>query len=130
MIKTGIDLVQISRVVEKIKNNSGFVDKILTEQEKEYCNSKIGTIDDDIKKYQSVAGIYAIKEAFFKAIGCGIKSLEYFKYIEVGHDKSGKPNILFNRDLTKILDNIKMEDVDISLSHDAGLAIAICVIKT
>lgn len=129
MIKTGIDLVQISKVVDKINNHNRFLDIILTTKEQQYCASKIGTVDDEIKKYQSVAGIYAVKESFFKAIGCGIRSLEYFKYIEVNHDKNGKPYITFKDGINKVLAGEEIVDIDVSISHDADMAIAICVIK-
>ena len=130
MIKTGIDLIQISKVVDKINNNNRFLDVILTAEEKNYCNSKIGSVDDEIKRYQSVAGIYAVKEAFFKAIGCGVRSLEYFKYIEVNHAKSGKPCIEFKDGLSKVLEGESIKEIDVSISHNADMAVAICVIKT
>ncbi len=130
MIKSGIDIIQISRVAEKINKNSGFLDIILTEQEKKYCNSKVCTISDDAKKYQSVAGIYAVKEAFFKAIGCGIKSLSDLKNVEVKHFKTGQPHLeILNK---KFLSDIDKEliSTSISISHDGDMAVAICTLET
>ena len=53
MIKTGIDIIQISRLEEKVKNPN-FASRIFTEIEME---------SDSIS---SLAGKFALKEAFFK----------------------------------------------------------------
>lgn len=130
MIKSGIDIIQISRVAEKINKNSGFLDIILTEQEKKYCNSRVGSVSDDAKKYQSVAGIYAVKEAFFKAIGCGIKSLSDLKNVEVRHFETGEPYLkILNPNILNCLKE-KFISTSISISHDGDMAVAICMLET
>ena len=57
MSKIGVDIVEISRMEKSIKNER-FLKKVFTEQEIEYC-----------KSVQSFAGIFAAKEAYFKALG-------------------------------------------------------------
>lgn len=129
MIKTGIDVIQISRVADKINKNAGFLDIILTEKEKQYCKTKVGQVTDDMKRFQSIAGIYAVKEAFFKALGRGIKSLSEFQSVEVLHTEDGQPilEIVDTQKLSIYPD--KFKDISISISHDGNIAMAICVIE-
>ena len=129
MIKTGIDLIMISRVVEKIEKNGDFLNVILTEGEKAYCESKVKTLDDKNKMYQTVAGIYSAKEAFYKALGCGIRSLEYFKIIEVDHDKLGCPYIKIIKTPQNFKELSEIKGCSISISHDGDNAIASCIIE-
>lgn len=127
MIKVGIDVLQISRISEKVKNSEDFLNIILTDNEINYCKSKVGEVESDIKKYQSIAGIYSAKEAFYKALGTGIKSLEYFKMIEIDHYKSGQPFVKVLKEFD-ILTNCK--EIALSISHDGDIATSICIIET
>ena len=61
MYKIGNDIVLISRIEKSIKSPS-FLNKVFTENERLYC-----------KKVENFAGLFAAKEAYFKALGTGIK---------------------------------------------------------
>lgn len=102
MYSIGTDIVKISRIEESIKSPS-FLKKIFTESEKEYC-----------KKAENFAGIFAAKEAYFKALGTGIKMP--VTQIEVLHDDLGKP--YFNG----------IDNCDLSISHDGEYAVATVII--
>lgn len=102
MYKIGTDIVKISRI-EKSINSPSFLQKVFTEGEREYC-----------KKAESFAGIFACKEAYFKAIGTGI--LLPLTDIEILHDDKGKPYI------NGIL------NCDVSISHDGDYAIATVIV--
>lgn len=60
----GIDIIEVERVKNQISKSNGFREKIFTEREIEYCESKKN-------KAQHYAARFAAKEAFFKAIGTG-----------------------------------------------------------
>jgi phosphopantetheine--protein transferase-like protein len=107
MIHTGIDIVYIPRF-EKMMNDPAFVSKIFCEEELP-------------QKIESLAGIFALKESFFKATQIKLKS---WKEITVKKDKNKKPYILF--DETKIY--FKIKSVDCSIAHDGDYAIAQVVI--
>ncbi|MCC8073615.1 MAG: holo-ACP synthase [Clostridiales bacterium] len=98
MYKIGIDIVKISRIEKSIKSPS-FLNKVFTEKEREYC-----------KRAENYAGIFAAKEAYFKALGEGIKSP--LSNVEILHDDGRKPYIN------------GVENSDISISHDGDYAIA------
>lgn len=102
MYKIGTDIVKISRI-EKSINSDTFLQQVFTDSEREYC-----------KRAESFAGIFACKEAYFKAIGTGIKFP--LNDVEILHDNKGKPYI----------NGIKNSDV--SISHDGEYAIATVLI--
>ena len=109
MIKIGIDIVVISRI-EKLIKKYGLNLKFLNEDEK-YTN-----------KAESIAGIFAAKEAFSKAIGSGIGKEFSFKDISILKDKKGKPFIKLNSP-------IPIKNSDISITHDGGFAIAAVIVE-
>ncbi|MDE6470426.1 MAG: holo-ACP synthase [Eubacterium sp.] len=102
MYKIGTDIVKISRIEKSIKNDT-FLQQVFTEREIEYC-----------KKAESFAGLFACKEAYFKAIGTGIKFP--LTDVEILHDDKGKPYIN------------GIENSDVSVSHDGEYAIATVII--
>lgn len=118
-LTNGVDIVDIRRI-EKILNGKRdiFLDKIFTEKEKEYLSGK---------KYRanSVAGLFASKEAISKAIGTGIGKISW-KDIEIRHDKDGKPYIVFS---SKVLERYEILDMSVSISHEKNYAIAFVVGK-
>lgn len=102
MYKIGTDIVKISRMEKSIKNES-FLRRVFTEKEIEYC-----------RKAENYAGIFAAKEAYFKAIGTGITAP--LTSMEILHNDRGKP----------YLNGIS--NCDVSISHDGDYAIATVII--
>jgi holo-[acyl-carrier protein] synthase len=106
----GIDIVKASRIEKAIQRwGDNFADKIFTESEKRYCESKIN-------KYQCYAARFAVKESFYKA-----KNHNYgWKAIEV--KTGGKPIIrILNKELEAEMKGIKTH---VSLSHTTDTAVA------
>lgn len=120
-VLTGTDIIEIGRIKESIESlGENFKNKIYTEKEIEYCESKKNA------KYQHYAGRFAAKEAIFKAIS---ELLENkfdisWKDAEILNDKNGKPRITFTSEKLKE----KIENIDISISHCKEYAIANVVI--
>lgn len=102
MYRVGTDIVKISRIEKSIKSDS-FLQRVFTEQEREYC-----------KRTESYAGIFAAKEAYFKAVGTGIT--QSLTGVEILHDDKGKPYIN------------GVSDCDVSISHDGEYAIATVIV--
>lgn len=129
MIRTGIDIIEISRVAEKVQKNEDFKKRILTDAEIEYCNSKVNGVKTQDKQFQSIAGIYAAKEAFFKALGTGIGAVSNLKKVEVCHEGCGAPFIrVLDEEIKKNIGGT--QNISISISHDGNMAIAICIIES
>ena len=119
-IRTGTDIIEINRVKESIENTDGkFCERVYTEREIEYCENKKN------QKYQHYAARFAAKEAVFKAISSSLNN-KYeisWKDIEIVNDENGRPYIHLAEDKF-----VKVEDIDISISHCKEYAIANVVV--
>lgn len=84
----GIDTVKVSRVMDKVGPEfaSPFAKGAYTEEELEYARSR------GAAAYQSLAGFFAAREAFFKATQVRLG----WKDIAVDHEPNGKPFFRFN----------------------------------
>jgi holo-[acyl-carrier protein] synthase len=120
IIKTGIDVIEVSRIEENItKFGDSFLNRIYTEKEIEYCESK------NVQKYQSYAGRFAAKEAIFKAISEFLDNKFDIKWkdIEVLNDETGRPFInYYGNDIGDI-------SFDVSISHISSIAVASVIVK-
>lgn len=98
MFKIGTDIIRISRIEKSLEKES-FKASVFTENEILYA-----------KRAETFAGIFAAKEAYFKAKGTGIN--RRLNTIEINHDEKGKPYIN------------GVPNSDVSISHDGDYAIA------
>ncbi len=108
-ITCGTDIIEIDRIRKSIDQDSkNFINKIYTENEIEYCESKSSA------KYQHYAARFAAKEAIFKAISNNLSNrFELsWKDAEVINDKNGRPRIEF---INKKIEHLR--SIEISISH-------------
>lgn len=119
-IKCGTDIIEIQRIKESIESlGAKFLNKIFTEKEREYCESK------KTQKYQHYAARFAAKEAVFKAISESLPdkfALDWCDY-EILNDESGKPKVKISG-----LDLEGIENIDLSISHCKQYAMATAVV--
>ena len=116
-VLTGTDIIEINRIKESIESlGETFKNKIYTEKEIEYCESKKNA------KYQHYAVRFAAKEAIFKAVSelLSNKFEITWKDAEILDNGNGKPRINFK--FKKIED--RLESIDISISHCKEYAVA------
>jgi len=113
MIKIGIDIVVINRIERLIKNYG--INKLKFLNSDEIFTSSPSTI----------AGIFASKEAFSKALGVGISKEFSFSDISILKDEKNKPFIKINSPILRK----KILDSDVSITHDGGIAIAAVILK-
>lgn len=123
ILDIGIDIVEIHRIKNIMKNNPRFLEKIFTENEIKYFKSK-GF------KAETIAGNFAAKEAVSKAIGTGIKNFN-FSDIEVIRDEIGKPIVKTYNNLRQICIDYNVLEIKVSISHgrDYAVANAMTIIK-
>ena len=115
IIGIGCDIVETKRVFN-IKDQEAFANKILTESEKQIYDSLITP-----KKAPFITGRFAAKEAFSKAMGCGIGEHLSWKDISVLNDYNGAPYIVFN--------SLKTDHkIHISIAHEREYAVAYCIL--
>lgn len=116
-IKTGVDIVNINRIKKiLLSKREEFLKKIFTKREIRYI-SKRGY------KANTIAGIFAAKEAISKSLGSGIGYINW-QDIEVFHDKNGRPYISINFKLDNMMKKLGLDNLDISISHEKDYAIA------
>ena len=111
----GMDLCEIARI-RKAMEHERFLERCFTPEERRYAASR-GAMEAE-----SLAAIFAAKEAFVKAVGTGI-SLPLTE-IEVVHQPSGQPCYLLHGQALALADGGK---VLLSLTHEAGRAGAFCI---
>lgn len=104
--------------------NYRFLDKILTEEEKKYVVSKS---DSEGKlPFNTICGLFCLKEAVSKAIGIGLLKGIGFKDIEVLHNAFGAPIVKLSEKAEKFLGEYR--EIGVSISHDGEYATAFAVI--
>ena len=115
----GIDLCEISRM-EKLLEDERFLTRFFSPEEQNYIRSrgKAGA--------QSMAGIYAAKEALVKALGSGIVTADLGS-IDVTHDKYGAPSYVLQGEYARLAEDKRISSFYLSITHDGGMAAAVCV---
>lgn len=112
----GIDIIEIDRIRQAIKKNKGFIDRIFTEDEKKI-------FEDKNYLPQTVAGFFAAKEAVAKALGTGIRNMQW-KDIEILKDHLGKPYVKLHNNAKNLAYSMNIDKILISISHSKENAIA------
>lgn len=120
MIKnTGIDIIEIERIKNAVSKRPRFMEKIFTEEEREYFSLRGNNICH-------IAGTFAAKEAVSKALGTGINRFDW-NDIEIRRDKNGKPEAFLYGNAAGIAENKGIKHIHISISHSRDFAIAFAV---
>ncbi len=115
----GIDLCEISRM-EKLLRDEHFLSRYFSQEEQDYIRAKGKT------GAQSMAGIYAAKEALVKALGCGIVTTD-LSAVDVTHDMYGKPSYVLQGEYARLAEDKRISTFYLSITHDGGMAAAVCV---
>ena len=122
-IRSGVDIVDLNRIKKSIdRQGDAFIDRVFTPSEKAYCDA----LKDD-RRIESYGARFAAKEAASKALGTGIMaggiSLRDF---EVRKDDDKAPVLVLSGKAEEKAGELGISDISISLSHDGGIAIAVC----
>ena len=121
MVGLGADLLEISRLQEKIqRHGSFFLDRIFTVQEQAYCSGKFNP-------YSHYASRFCAKEAFVKALDWGISKRCSWLDIEVCHNLQGRPRLKISEHVYKFIPWGGMTSY-LSLSDEKHYAQAVVVL--
>ena len=123
IVGVGTDVVSIERVGSAMDRwGERFVNRILTPEERlRYATTR--------QKASHLAKRFAAKEAFAKAIGTGIRAPFRWHSVAVGRDGRGKPGLVPNADMARHLAEIGVTASHLSLTDDAGVAMAFVVLE-
>ena len=117
IIGTGIDIVEISRIAKTYERyDDNFSLKILHEDE-------MIDLKNTVNKIAFLAKRFAVKEAFVKALGTGIRDNVNWRKMYVKHDEKGKPSLVFTMDFAQEINAEKL-DVHISISDEKEYVVA------
>lgn len=117
MLKNGIDLVDIERI-RRSAQNSAFVKRVFGAKER-------AQFETQTNPYPHMAGAFAAKEAFSKALGTGIRGFSLCE-VEILHDEFGAPYFALSGD-AKALANTQNLEFSLSITHTDTLAAAFVV---
>lgn len=121
MIKgTGVDIVEIPRIAKAFERAS-FVARVCTPLEIAAGERK--------KSAAYWAGRWAAKEAFAKALGCGIGKDCRFQDIEITNDVSGAPRLNCSGAAAEKLKRLGANNIHLSISHSRDCAVAMVIIE-
>lgn len=121
ILGTGVDIVEVERIKEAMQQHS-FAQKIFSEAEQKYCEARKS------QKYASYAARFAGKEAFVKALGTGFRG-GTFAEISIENDSLGCPFITVSGFYQKLIEDKKITNISISLSHTKKYAMAQVIVE-
>lgn len=117
VLNNGVDIVYISRIEKLMRNKKDrFYNRIFTPDEIKY-------IEEKNHSPQTVAGIFAAKEAISKLLGTGIGKINW-KHIEILHEEEGKPYVNLYDEALKFSGQLGIDEFSLSISHEKEYAIA------
>ena len=124
ILGNGVDIIQNSRIKKLIKNKK-FILRVFSKNE-------INESKKTINKVNFFAKRFAAKEAFVKSIGLGFRKGINLKDICVHKDKLGKPNIVLNSKVKKVLSKKFSSNrfkIFLSLSDEKDYSIAYVILN-
>ena len=119
-IRTGIDILDIPKFAENLKSEA-FIRKVFTLAEVAVCEATLNSV-------HCYAAKFAVKEAFMKAIGQGIRQEVWFTQIEVLVEESGRISVVASGQAKKGLDMLAASQVTVSIADSDDLVVASVVL--
>ncbi|MGK7346640.1 MAG: holo-ACP synthase [Candidatus Nitrospinota bacterium M3_3B_026] len=115
--RVGIDLCDPERIKKAVaRHGARFLDRVFTPAE-------IESLSRLKNPYPSYAARFAAKEAVMKLLGRGMGSVA-FTEIEITADPGGRPRVTLRGGARRLADSLGVGDVDVSLTHEKGMAAA------
>jgi holo-[acyl-carrier protein] synthase len=120
----GIDIVDIERIARLLQRHGRhFTDKVFTERERVYCEKLA-------RPAVHMAGRFAVKEAFYKALPESCQEASGWKSIEtVTEPFMTRPQVVVVDDrLKQALQEAGIGSVQVSISHERSMAVAMVLL--
>jgi holo-[acyl-carrier protein] synthase len=111
----GIDIIKVTRIAEALARfGDRFSQRVLTPGERRYVRGRAETF----------AGRWAAKEAVSKVLGLGVRGIGW-REIEIERLPTGQPAVRLNGRAAARAEQLGMERIAVSISHEADYAVAI-----
>jgi holo-[acyl-carrier protein] synthase len=117
----GTDLIEIARIGKAIKRTPIFMHKIFTKNEQDYFRNKN-------HKLETIAGVFAAKEAVSKALGTGFRTFTP-KDIEITPNHLGKPEVSLYNEAKALGERLGLCAMHITISHCKDYAVAYAIME-
>jgi holo-[acyl-carrier protein] synthase len=108
----------VTRLERLLAENPDQAGEIFTAGELAYCERK------KRRRLEHLAARLAAKEAVLKSFGTGLARRMSWTEVEVVNDRLGRPLIRLHGEIAAFAASRGLTDVDVSLSHSGGFAIA------
>lgn len=118
----GTDIFEPKRIEIKFSKLDGLREELFTEKEIQYCESKKN-------KFLHYAVRFSAKEAFFKALGTGMRYGMNFKDVEVSNNQLGKPELIINGKSKEFLEKFEIANIYVSLTHTKKIVNSIVILE-
>ncbi len=119
----GVDVCSVERIADLHgRYGERFLDRIFTTAERSRCRNPR-------RLHECLAGRFAAKEAALKALGTGLSQGIAWRDVELVGSESQPPSIAFHRRALEIFRRRGAHRSVVSVTHDAGLAIAVVAIE-
>jgi holo-[acyl-carrier protein] synthase len=112
IVGIGVDVAKISRLEAALDRTPRLADRLFAESERGW-------------PIRSLAGCFAAKEAVAKALG-GPPGLRWTDAV-ISHDAQGKPMLELSGTVAAAAARLGVTDWHVSISHDAGICVAMVV---
>lgn len=121
VLGVGVDMVDINEVKRYMGINDSFERHTFTTAEQRIAEN----VPD---KAQYYAGLFAVKEAVFKALGHRTKEKLFdFRCVETLHHKDGAPYVRPNKELQKYMDEAGVREILVSITNEKHFAVAFAI---
>ncbi|HQT80886.1 MAG: holo-ACP synthase [Ferrovum sp. 37-45-19] len=123
IVGIGIDTVKVSRIQQALMRfGQRFAEKILTTDE-------LIRFRKHGQPARYLAKRFAVKEAFSKAIGTGIRTPVTWKNIGTKHHASGAPFLQFSATLSELVIEKGITKTHLTVTDEENLAIAFVILE-
>ena len=117
MLTTGVDIIEIPRIKQTFaRYGERFLKRVFTPDEIAYCRGRA----------PNLAGRFAAKEATMKALGTGVRGVNW-KDIEVIRAESGAPSVKLHGRAKARAERLQVVEISLSISHSREFAVAFVV---
>jgi len=119
----GTDIVEINRIQKSLeKFEDSFLERVFTPAE-------ISAGKNRHMSAEFFAGRWAAKEAFAKALGCGIGEYCGFLDIQIDNLPTGQPEITVTGKAFEMMKSRHPQKIHLSISHEKHYATAVVILE-
>lgn len=115
-----MDVERVRGLLERYRNR--FISRVFTDAEAMYAGKSV-------REAERLAGRFAVKEAVMKALGTGKSHGILWRDVETVRGAMGKPEVKLYGNAKNYLNKLKGSRIHVSISHDAGKAMAFVIIE-